>query len=64
MRFFWTWLLLATGVSVAGNVAHAVLTAPAGFVRLEAAAAMVPPAVLAGSTHSVALLGSKPTGRD
>jgi hypothetical protein len=56
VRFFWVWLILATGVSVAGNVAHAVLTAPTGTVRLAAAAAVVPPAVLLGSTHSVALL--------
>jgi hypothetical protein len=56
VRFFWTWLIVATGVSVAGNVAHAVLTAPMGTVRLAAAAAVVPPAVLLGSTHSVALL--------
>jgi Protein of unknown function (DUF2637) len=56
VRFFWVWLLVATGVSVAGNVAHAVLTAPMGTVRLAAAAAVVPPAVLLGSTHSVALL--------
>lgn len=56
VRFFWTWLLLATTVSVAGNVAHAVLTAPPGTVRLAAAAAVVPPAVLLGTTHSVALL--------
>lgn len=56
VRFFWTWLFLATTVSVAGNVAHAVLTAPPGIVRLAAAAAVVPPAVLLGATHSVALL--------
>jgi hypothetical protein len=56
MRFFWIWLILATSVSVAGNVAHAVLTAPSATVRLAAAAAVVPPAVLLGSTHSVALL--------
>jgi hypothetical protein len=56
VRFFWVWLMVATGVSVAGNVAHAVLTAPMGTVRLAAAAAVVPPAVLLGSTHSVALL--------
>jgi hypothetical protein len=56
VRFFWAWLIMATGVSVAGNVAHAVLTAPMGTVRLAAAAAVVPPAVLLGSTHSVALL--------
>lgn len=41
VRFFWTWLFLATTVSVAGNVAHAVLTAPPGTVRLAAAAAVV-----------------------
>lgn len=56
VRFFWAWLLLATGVSVAGNVTHAVLAAPPGTVRLAAAAAVVPPAVLLGATHSVALL--------
>jgi hypothetical protein len=56
VRFFWGWLMAATGVSVAGNVAHAVLTAPMGMVWLAAAAAVVPPAVLLGSTHSVALL--------
>jgi Protein of unknown function (DUF2637) len=56
VRFFWIWLILATSVSVAGNVAHAVLTAPNATVRLAAAAAVVPPAVLLGSTHSVALL--------
>jgi hypothetical protein len=55
-RFFWIWLILATSVSVAGNVAHAVLTAPSGTMQLAAAAAVVPPAVLLGSTHSVALL--------
>ena len=56
VRFFWVWLMLATGVSVGGNVAHAVLMAPGGRVRLAAVAAVVPPAVLLGSTHSVALL--------
>ena len=56
VRFFWIWLIPATSVSVAGNVAHAVLTAPSATVRLAAAAAVVPPAVLLGSTHSVALL--------
>jgi hypothetical protein len=40
-RFFWVWLITATGVSVAGNVAHAVLTAPTDRVPLAAAAAVV-----------------------
>jgi Protein of unknown function (DUF2637) len=56
VRFFWAWLIAATSVSVAGNVAHAVLTAPSGRLGLAAAAAVVPPAVLLGATHSVALL--------
>jgi hypothetical protein len=56
VRFFWAWLIAATGVSVAGNVAHAVLSAPSGRLQLAAAAAVVPPAVLLGATHSVALL--------
>ena len=55
-RFFWAWLIAATSVSVAGNVAHAVLSAPSGRLQLAAAAAVVPPAVLLGATHSVALL--------
>jgi hypothetical protein len=55
-RFFWVWLVCATGASVAGNVAHAVLNAPKGSAALAAAAAVVPPAVLLGSTHSVAQL--------
>jgi len=56
VRFFWVWLIGATSVSVAGNVAHAVLTAPSATVQLAAAAAVVPPAVLLGSTHSLSLL--------
>ena len=55
-RFFWAWLFAATSMSVAGNVTHAIMNAPRGTVALAAAAAVVPPAVLLGSTHSVALL--------
>lgn len=55
-RFFWMWLIAATAVSVGGNVVHAVLCAPVGRVPLAAAAAVVPPTVLLGSTHSVGLL--------
>lgn len=55
--FFWMWLLFATVVSIGGNVIHAWMTAPASHLKLLAAvAAAVPPAVLLGSTHSVALL--------
>jgi hypothetical protein len=55
-RFFWLWLFTATSMSVAGNVTHAIINAPRGEVALAAAAAVVPPAVLLGSTHSVAVL--------
>jgi hypothetical protein len=55
-RFFWLWLFTATSMSVAGNVTHAIINAPRGAVALAAAAAVVPPAVLLGSTHSVAVL--------
>ncbi|WP_307857462.1 DUF2637 domain-containing protein [Mycobacterium sp. SM1] len=55
--FFWMWLLFATVVSVGGNVIHAWITAPTTHLKLLAAtAAAVPPTVLLGSTHSVALL--------
>ena len=40
-RFFWAWLIVATAMSVTGNVAHAVLDAPAGTVALAAGAALV-----------------------
>jgi hypothetical protein len=55
-RFFWAWLIVATAMSVTGNVAHAVLTASAATVEMATAAALVPPAVLLAATHSVALL--------
>jgi hypothetical protein len=55
-RFFWAWLIVATAMSVTGNVAHAVLHAPAGTVALAAGAALVPPVVLLVATHSVAVL--------
>ena len=55
--FFWMWLLFATVVSIGGNVIHAWMTAPAPHLKVLAAiAAAVPPGVLLGSTHSVALL--------
>ncbi|WP_231122130.1 DUF2637 domain-containing protein [Mycobacterium intracellulare] len=51
------WLLFATVVSIGGNVIHAWMTAPAPHLKLLASiAAAVPPAILLGSTHSVALL--------
>lgn len=55
-QFFWTWLVVATLMSVTGNVTHAVLHATAGTVGLAAGAALVPPVVLLAATHSVAVL--------
>src|ERR1700738_570381 len=54
--FFWTWLIVATSMSVAGNVAHAVLHSESGTVALAAGAALVPPLVLLAATHSIAVL--------
>jgi hypothetical protein len=55
--FFWAWLLFAMTVSVGGNVIHHWMTAPADDLRLRAAImAAVPPILLLGATHSVALL--------
>mgnify|MGYP003608373536 CR=1 FL=1 len=56
LRFFWAWLLGATLVSLAGNVAHALLTAPTGSRWLAAAVAAVPPTVLLAAVHGVAVL--------
>jgi uncharacterized protein DUF2637 len=54
--FCWWWLLFAMAASVGGNVLHAWMTAPPA-VRLGAAiAAIVPPSILLGATHLVALL--------
>ena len=47
-RFFWLWLVIATAMSVTGNVAHAVLRAESGTVALAAGAALVPAAGAAG----------------
>lgn len=55
-RFFWMWLIIATSMSVTGNVAHAVLQASANTLALAAGAALVPPVVLLAATHSIALL--------
>jgi hypothetical protein len=55
-RVFWLWLIVATAMSVIGNVADALLHAQAGTVALAAGAALVPPLVLLAATHSVAVL--------
>lgn len=61
-RFFWYWLIAATATSIAGNVAHALLTAahaPAGSTInpiVAGALAVVPPIVQVGATHGVHVL--------
>ncbi|MGY4650533.1 DUF2637 domain-containing protein [Mycobacterium sp. URHB0021] len=56
VRFFWTWLILATWVSLAGNVAHAWLTAAPDTRPLAGSVAAVPPIVLLLSVHGLAVL--------
>jgi hypothetical protein len=56
VRFFWTWLVLATWVSLAGNVAHAWLTADPGARWLAGSVAAVPPTVLLLAVHGLAVL--------
>ncbi len=56
LRFFWAWLLGATLLSLAGNITHALLTAPTGSRWLAAAVAAVPPTVLLAAVHGVAML--------
>jgi hypothetical protein len=61
-RFFWAWLIVATSVSVTGNVTHAVINASQQTVWIAAGAALVPPGVLLAATHSVAVLVKSRTG--
>lgn len=56
VRFFWIWLIIATWVSLAGNVMHAWLTAAPGARWLAAAVAAIPPIVLLLSVHGLAVL--------
>lgn len=55
-RYFWGWLIFAASMSLAGNMGHAVLSAPDATRWLAAIAALVPPMVLLAATHSMALL--------
>lgn len=58
-RFFWCWLVLATVLSLSGNVVHALLAAghEATASRvLAASVAAVPPVILLLSIHGIAVL--------
>lgn len=54
VRFFWGLLVVATIVSLMGNVAHAVLTS-ISRVLVQMGAAAVPPVALLASVHGIAL---------
>lgn len=56
VRFFWSWLAMATTVSLAGNVIHALITTPSGTRWLAASVAAVPPVVLLFAVHGLAVL--------
>ena len=56
VRFFWAWLMGATVVSLAGNITHALLSAPGGSRWLAAAVTAVPPTVLLCAVHGIAVL--------
>jgi len=62
VRFFWCWLVVATSMSLCGNVAHALLIAPADTRWMAAVAALVPPVVLLAAMHSMGLLARTRTG--
>lgn len=56
IRFFWTVLLCATGISVGGNAIHATLNTTSVPPALAAAVATVPPMVLLAATEGLSLL--------
>ncbi len=56
VRFFWAWLAGTTLVSLAGNITHALVTAPESSRWLAAAVAAVPPTVLLCAVHGIAVL--------
>ena len=57
--FFWAWLILATSVSLAGNVAHAWLTAEPSTQWLAGSVAAVPPTALLLAVHGLAVLARR-----
>jgi hypothetical protein len=58
-RFFWGWLIVASGFSVAANVGHALLIVEHGgsvFAASAAVLAVAPPLVQIAATHSISQL--------
>ena len=56
VQYFWLWLIIATSLSLAGNVAHAWLTAQPETRWLTSVIAVVPPLALLLSVHGLAVL--------
>ncbi|MCB0937639.1 MAG: DUF2637 domain-containing protein [Mycobacterium sp.] len=56
VTFFWGWLVGATLTSLAGNITHALLTAPHNLRWVATVVAAVPPTVLLMAVHGVAVL--------
>lgn len=61
VRFFWTWLILSTCVSLVGNVVHAWVLAEPRTQWLAVGVAVVPPTVLLLSVHGLAVLAKVST---
>ncbi|GFG87772.1 helix-turn-helix domain-containing protein [Mycolicibacter algericus] len=61
VRFFWTWLILSTCVSLVGNVAHAWILATPDTQWLATGVAVVPPTVLLLGVHGLAVLAKAST---
>ncbi|WP_071288543.1 DUF2637 domain-containing protein [Mycolicibacterium llatzerense] len=55
-RFFWGWLIVASGFSMSANVAHAVLQTHGALMWIAVGAALVPPSVQIAAAHSISLL--------
>lgn len=66
-RFFWGWLIMASAVSIAANVGHAMLIIRNGQAVLTVAAAVlsvVPPLAQIAATHSISwLVRTQSSGR-
>ncbi|MGW0247987.1 DUF2637 domain-containing protein [Nocardia goodfellowii] len=56
VRFFWGELILVAAMSIAGNLVHAWMNAPAGKEPVAAFVASFPPVALLAATHGVGLL--------
>lgn len=56
IRFFIGWLVFSTSISIGANTIHAWLTAPPDMKVLAAGVAAVPPLLLLGATHTLAMM--------